>query len=792
MIPKEAIVLSLVLVGLSPVLSQTNGVRQNLIQCYNSSYLPEIQIADGRPPATLNILIEFIRRLEDNNPTITSRELSALILHRLRQDGIMGTRSTGVTDLRFGVPFSTKRLEAYKSTLILQRFLTNITVDLNFGDLEPAEVCSLHFLISSTVENRVRSDETTTCSRSSRYTSRIFRRKREGEEPPVTEEPVIPDLPEVDGNSGDGNVEVVEGVEGFGVRSILGSTSDVSQCPIELGVVYTNHGTIKAGQVLVGIATGFNAETVSGSDNRYASTIAGEIAEAALAQATTTIVIGASGGWNSTLNPRYFFLQRNTQLQTTDAEIRGSLDGLYMALRLDSWRSQFSDIKVSQILDLYYASYQRGVFDESFRSCNRSLLYTELVDPETLRAQIQAFMGPLDDASQYGQTVSSAAYEELTTAALSSFNSYFTQMNTNDLACTPDNSNIERVATDLLIFLDTSWNYNTVQSILSYVLDNIDVNRFGSRYTIFNGQDGTNVTSNNTNNILDFYKQYNQTVHTRLSNGFSYTRVIEIIETIGRAKLDNNTYDGAESTIALLIPRTTPTASDNTFLTQRREIFRQSIPDVTFLVLGTGTQNDYSSIVNTPSREVLILTESTNEETLKQFGQNLVERIQNVPRSIINPSCGSAFTGSSNTFSVTDFVEPRGVNYYRISPNYFFTGDGTRNLRITENSYGSIDVCISREQIRPNNQTGDCETLRSQVRTIDISGYCGETVTGCSPIFISVFGNTTQTRCTDNLCRFPDNVKYTITLENVGCASSAFRILSNFLVVALLFSLLRF
>lgn len=789
MIPKETIILSLVLVGLSPVLSQTNGVRQNLIQCYNASYLPEIQIADGRPPATLNILIEYIRRLEDYNPTTTSRDLSAGILQRLRQDGIMGTR--GTTDTRFGIPFSTKRLEAYKSTLILQRFLPNTSLELNFGDLEPAEVCSLHFLISSTVENRVRGDETTTCSRSSRYTSRIFRRKREGEETPVTEAPEIPEVPEVESNSGDGNVEVVEGVEGFGVRSISG-TSDISQCPVELGVVYTNHGTIKAGQVLAGIATGFNAETVSGSDNRYASTIAGEIAEAALAQATSTIVIGASGGWNSTINPKYYFLQRNTQLQTTDAEIRGSLDGLYMALRLDNWRSQFSDLKVSQILDLYYSSYQRGVFDETFRSCNRSLLYTELVDSETLRAQVLAFMGPLDDASQYGQTVSSTAYEELTSAALSSFNSYFTQMNTNDLACSPDNSNIERAATDILIFLDTSWNYNTVQLILSSVLDNIDVNKFGSRYTIFSGIDGTNITSNNTNYILDFFKQYNQTVHSRISNGFSYTRVIEVIETISRAKLDNNTYSGAESTIALLIPRTTPTSTDNTFLSQRRDIFRQYIPDVTFMVLGTGTENDYSSIVNTPSRDVLILTESTNEETLKQVGQNLVERIKNVPRAIINPSCGSAFSGSSSTFSVTDFVEPRGVNYYRISPNYFFTGDGTRNLRITENSYGSVDVCISRDQTRPNNQTGDCETLRSQVRTIDISSYCGETVTGCSPIYISVFGNTTQTRCTDNLCRFPDNVKYTITLENVGCASSAFRILSNFLVVTLLFSLLRF
>lgn len=82
MIPKEGIILCMVLVSLSPVLSQTNGVRQNLIQCYNSSFLPEVLTANGRPPASLNIFIEFIRRLEEYNPTVNARELSALILQR--------------------------------------------------------------------------------------------------------------------------------------------------------------------------------------------------------------------------------------------------------------------------------------------------------------------------------------------------------------------------------------------------------------------------------------------------------------------------------------------------------------------------------------------------------------------------------------------------------------------------------------------------------------------------------------------------------------------------------------
>lgn len=82
MIPKEGIIVCIFLVSLSPVLSQTNGVRQNLIQCYNSSYLPEILTANGRSPASLNVFIEFVRRLEESNPTITARELSALILQR--------------------------------------------------------------------------------------------------------------------------------------------------------------------------------------------------------------------------------------------------------------------------------------------------------------------------------------------------------------------------------------------------------------------------------------------------------------------------------------------------------------------------------------------------------------------------------------------------------------------------------------------------------------------------------------------------------------------------------------
>lgn len=121
-------------------------------------------------------------------------------------------------------------------------------------------------------------------------------------------------------------------------------------------------------------------------------------------------------------------------------------------------------------------------------------------------------------------------------------------------------------------------------------------------------------------------------------------------------------------------------------------------------------------------------------------------------RAVVNPYCGSTFSGSARTFSLTEYVEPNGVNYYRIHPNYFYTGDGNRKLKITENSYGIIQVCISRIQAKPTNISDTCQMLRSSVQTTDVSGYCSGSVMDCAPIYLSVQGIATNTRCRGKHC----------------------------------------
>lgn len=73
-------------------------------------------------------------------------------------------------------------------------------------------------------------------------------------------------------------------------------------------------------------------------------------------------------------------------------------------------------------------------------------------------------------------------------------------------------------------------------------------------------------------------------------------------------------------------------------------------------------------------------------------------------RRIINPVCGSQFIGgSSGTRQFDDHVEPNYINFYAMSPNYFFGQNDNRKVRIARSSsgVGSLVICHSRSVVQP-------------------------------------------------------------------------------------------
>lgn len=238
---------------------------------------------------------------------------------------------------------------------------------------------------------------------------RLMRADTENDEDLLDVATPIDDLPidvtdELDNDESLRNVEVISAGEAR------------SQCPVENGVVRTIWGAVSGGPLITGIAAGLEPQQVQirdllkpanlqsarqttqqvRVDNRWASTLAGDLAEVTLLQGPISqqVQVGGIGGWNSTTIPRWYFLSQRDRLEMTDAEIRGGLDGLILATKIESFRGQAQQMRLSQLLDMYYS--QRGVFSTNIQSCNRRLLFTEVAPMETLRAQTEAFSAVLD------------------------------------------------------------------------------------------------------------------------------------------------------------------------------------------------------------------------------------------------------------------------------------------------------------------------------------------------------------------------------------------------------------
>lgn len=160
-------------------------------------------------------------------------------------------------------------------------------------------------------------------------------------------------------------------------------------------------------------------------DNRWAATLAGDLSEVALRQgsaANRNIAVGASGTFNSTLIPRWYFLRQREFFEMTDAEIRGGLDGLIMGLNAVEWRNRFNAIKLSQVLDMYYS--HRGVFERRFRACNRNTLFPEVAPVAQLQAQTTAFSTVLDKDMQLRVTLTPNGIQAFSNNAVESLSSY--------------------------------------------------------------------------------------------------------------------------------------------------------------------------------------------------------------------------------------------------------------------------------------------------------------------------------------------------------------------------------
>lgn len=124
------------------VLSQENAqgtIPDSLLECYKN---PDIYRRDDRLPATVNTLIELIRKVEySNDYNRDIKEVAVSILHRFRLDGIV--RASG--NIRADVlPFSPSGFQFSKHRLLLSRLIPPSNSAFPNNTLSSAERVNCH------------------------------------------------------------------------------------------------------------------------------------------------------------------------------------------------------------------------------------------------------------------------------------------------------------------------------------------------------------------------------------------------------------------------------------------------------------------------------------------------------------------------------------------------------------------------------------------------------------------------------------------------------------------------
>ncbi|XP_014299217.1 uncharacterized protein LOC103579747 [Microplitis demolitor] len=805
------VIIILISIGIgiiSRVETQENAQRKlsnGLLECYNSTLTV---LKDNQLPHNMHTFIAILRKIEDSpNLIMDLRQLTVSLLHRFRQDGII--ENTETKPIPGVIPYAPNSFQFYKNAAILE-FIQGNALHFPNSSISSLERCTLHFMLSSSIEFKERGDEATTCQ----IQSNQYRWKRNINNP-------------ADGIQSDVETLSPEELETIKSKNDESKDSDfdpnlfypplppnhpenaqlrqqtTSKCPLESGVIHTEWGTVAGGPLLAGIAAALQPELIKISDlvfknwrssdnlskvqldNKWFATLAGDLAEVAIVQGpskTTNerLKIGTEGHWNSTVSPKYYFLNEDENVEFTAAEVRGDLDGLILATSVMSWNQNLPSLKLSQIFDMYYSD--RGAFNMSTRACNRRALLTSVAPNDTI--SIQAFAASL--ILEKSLSTNSLNEEVLNNFAVKATNELFnfipSSLN-NDLACDTNVRSFNRLAVDLTIFIDTNWKFPSIQPILAILLENSEINKYASNFTLINAVNG-DVLINSSNSILDFYN-FNESQYSYLTmnkKGFDLPQTFEILKSREEEKLNReweSKVGGQRSEIVIILPSASASISDGdkNFCLDRLKTLRETAPDTTLFFLTPGSKDKWAELTLDSINDIVSFSNGNIRDNHAQI-MNLVNRMKQVPRRLINTQCGASYTSSGSSESYTNYLEPSGINFYRLHPNYFYKTDQENLPTIKIQSYGGthLTICTSRDPININTTSSNCVTSDTHSETI----YCQDPtyIHECKPFYLSIAVNSSYNSFSQCLfeperCRYPDMVKYTISYENLVCVNSA-------------------
>lgn len=184
-----------------------------------------------------------------------------------------------------------------------------------------------------------------------------------------------------------------------------------------------------------------------------------------------------------------------------------------------------------------------------------------------------------------------------------------------------------------------------------YLIENLDVNRFGSSYTVLNAKDAS-VIIETTSSISKFYTTWNNTNYQNHPGGLDLSFVFRHIHETSKQILDQeqtNSSVGGRSHIALIIPQmSSPNEANANDATERLLLMREEVPDLVLLFLAGGAASRFERFAR-ERRDIFAFQSISSEK-------------ENVPATV-NPVIRRIQEGEKNTIFLM---------YCKISCKYFW------------------------------------------------------------------------------------------------------------------------
>lgn len=732
------------------------SVPEVLQACYRRNFTVR-----SRPPLTMSLLIELLRKIELNEfYTINTRILSASMLYGIVFDGIQKTPGLQVDD-NLAIPYAATLNKFHKFKVIVDYLISGRISQFPLEALTLSELCFLHRLTSNTVDRFERGDETSTCEDNSLMPSE---------------------------------------------RASLNRNAPLSMCPLKLGNLKTKWGPVSASHLIAGIAAGLQQNQVtfqrvfdaihmhegttnvsykllnvndessnSDVDSVLFATIAGDLGEVVLTQATENPIIGNKGYWNDTLLPRAFYLRLH-QWDLTEAEILGGLDAAILGKNADFIINILDSTRLSQLLDMYYSD--RGIpYQFNYKVSNRTASLKSLLEDVNLPNQIygstkllQAIKGSysLTLTDNYITELSSIHAEHYMNITVSTVNDYdkIEYVTGNHLM-----ANLE-----VIVILDGTFDPYATQLLLFTLSEAIDVSYYGSRMGIINGQTGAWIT-NVTREHFNIFESFQQLDEQRgwpvtLSLGQSLETVTSYYQ--NRTQVDcNDTVVNPMGQVIVVFSRDGRLIdNDITRTTRSINTIKQTYPETAIVYVSPDTNGVFKELqtqddflVN-PSNDVL------------STATKIVEKLSVIPGSLIKFYC------NHSNVRFEEYFTPGVESVFEIHREYIKRGDVT--TKFLNKDYGDLSICFFTSGTSRGNRMCQSLTVNGEI-SFNSGSLC--TPDWACDVRYSLTANNSRIKCAENDCRYPDQVlviiTYSYTSRSLGLSSSL-------LLVVLLVYLLTF